>query len=59
VRGAYQSVISEWLPNADIVNDRFHLMMNVNQAVDWVRRSQWRQASGEGLSFSGVTASSS
>jgi transposase len=25
--GAYQSVVSEWLPNADIVYDRFHLMM--------------------------------
>lgn len=46
--GAYQSAISEWLPNADIVYDRFHLVMNVNQAVDEVRRSQWRQASGEG-----------
>jgi transposase len=47
--GVYQAVISEWLPKADIVyDDRFHLVMNVNPAVDEVRRSQWRQASGEG-----------
>jgi transposase len=42
--GAYQAVIEAHLPDADIVYDRFHLMMNVNQAVDEVRRSQWRQA---------------
>lgn len=42
--GAYQSAVEAWLPNADIVYDRFHLMMNVNQAVDEVRRSQWRRA---------------
>lgn len=42
--GAYQAVIEAYLPEADIVYDRFHLMMNVNQAVDEVRRSQWREA---------------
>ena len=43
--GAYQSSVEEHLPNAGIVYDRFHLMMNLNQAVDEVRRQQWRKAS--------------
>lgn len=42
--GAYQSAVEEALPRAAIVYDRFHLMMNLNQAVDEVRREQWRQA---------------
>ena len=33
-----------YLPDADIVYDRFHLVMNVNQAVDEVRRDQSRVA---------------
>ena len=43
--GAYQSSIQAHLPEAAIVYDRFHLMMNLNQAVDQVRREQWREAS--------------
>lgn len=43
--GAYQSSIEAHLPGAAIVYDRFHLMMNLNQAVDQVRREQWREAS--------------
>ncbi len=42
--GSYQSAVETWLPNADIVYDRFHLVANVNQAVDEVRRSLCRQA---------------
>ena len=45
--GAYQASIQEHLPDADIVYDRFHLMMNVNKAVDEVRRAEWREAKGE------------
>lgn len=45
--GAYQAAIETYLPAADIVYDRFHLVMNVNQAVDEVRRSQTRQADKE------------
>lgn len=45
--GAYQAAVEEWLPGADIVYDRFHLMMNVNQAVDEVRRSECRKAGKE------------
>lgn len=45
--GAYQAAVEAWLPNAEIVYDRFHLVMNVNQAVDEVRRTQYRRASKE------------
>lgn len=45
--GAYQAAVEAWLPNADIVYDRFHLVMNVNQAVDEVRRAQCRRAGKE------------
>jgi len=34
--GAYQSSVEEHLPEAAIVYDRFHLMLNLNQAVDEV-----------------------
>ena len=36
--GTYQSSIQAHLPEAAIVYDRVHLMMNLNQAVDQVRR---------------------
>lgn len=49
--GAYQAAVEAWLPNADIVYDRFHLVMNVNQAVDEVRRDQCRKASNEDKKF--------
>jgi len=42
--GSYQASVETWLPQADIVYDRFHLVANVNQAVDEVRRSLCRQA---------------
>lgn len=42
--GAYQSMVEQWLPNCSIVYDRFHLVRNVNDAVDDVRRSEWRAA---------------
>lgn len=41
--GAYQRAVEDALPQAAIVYDRFHLMMNLNQAVDEVRRHEWRQ----------------
>ncbi len=46
--GAYQSIVEQWLPDCAIVYDRFHLVMNVNQAVDEVRRSEWRSAGKSG-----------
>ncbi len=45
--GAYRSVVEEQLPHADIVFDRFHLMANLNAAIDEVRRSEYSQATGE------------
>ena len=45
--GAYQASVLQYLPNADIVYDRFHLMMNLNSALDEVRRQEWREASKE------------
>ena len=41
---SYQSAVETWLPNADIVYDRFHLVANVSPAVDEVRRGLCRQA---------------
>lgn len=43
--GAYQSAVESHLPGAAIVYDRFHLMLNINVAIDTVRREQWRDAS--------------
>lgn len=45
--GAYQKSVEQYLPQAGIVYDRFHLMMNLNQAVDEVRRSEWKAANKE------------
>ncbi|MCH7226236.1 ISL3 family transposase [Haloferula sp. A504] len=46
--GAYRSVLAEQLPKAEIVHDRFHIMANLNSAIDEVRRSEWRSAKAEG-----------
>jgi transposase len=43
--GSYKNSVEQYLPHADIVFDRFHLMMNINKAVDDVRRSEWNKAS--------------
>lgn len=42
--GAYRRSVKENLPNAAIVYDHFHLKMNINTAVDEVRRSEWKSA---------------
>lgn len=42
--GSYKNSVEQYLPHADIVYDRFHLMMNINKAVDDVRRSEWNRA---------------
>lgn len=46
--GAYRSVLAERLPKAEIVHDRFHIIANLNAAIDEVRRSEWRAAQAEG-----------
>ena len=42
--GAYESAVEAYLLKIDIDHDRFYLVMNVNQAVDEVRRSKCRLA---------------
>ncbi len=43
--GAYKAAIEEHLPHAEIVHDLFHLMMNLNAAIDETRRAEWHKAS--------------
>lgn len=49
--GSYQEVIKTLLPKAEIVFDKFHLMMNLNAAVDEVRREEWHKASAQDKAF--------
>ena len=52
--GAYKAAIRENLPGAAIVFDKFHLMKNLNEVIDEVRREEYRQASdGEREVFKG------
>ena len=46
--GAYRSATKEYLPHASIVFDRFHIIANLNAALDEVRRREWRQAEKSG-----------
>ena len=41
---AYISVIKSECPNADVVIDRFHLSMKINETFDKVRRSEFKLA---------------
>lgn len=41
--GAYLSAVKEALPEADIVFDRFHIIQNLNAAIDEVRRAEYRR----------------
>lgn len=45
---AYQCAVKKWLPNADIVFDRFHVMQMYNKALTAVRRSQFRSTDAKG-----------
>jgi transposase len=49
--GAYKSVVSKYAHSAAIVFDKFHLIANYNQAIDKVRREQWREAKEEQKAF--------
>lgn len=49
--GAYKSVIQQYAPKAQIVFDKFHIVSNLNTAIDEVRRSEWRRASKEDKRF--------
>jgi len=45
---AYEKAVSETLPNADIVHDKFHISSYLNQAVDDVRKEEHQQLMKEG-----------
>jgi transposase len=45
--GAYAAAITEHLPKAEIVYDKFHLMSNLNKVIDEVRREEYEAASKE------------
>lgn len=45
---AYANAVSELLPQAAIVHDRFHVSQHLNQAVDQVRRAENKQLDSEG-----------
>lgn len=41
---AYISAIEDHCPNATLILDRFHIVKALNEAVDEVRKQQWREA---------------
>jgi len=45
---AYQCAVKQWLPNADIVFDRFHVMQVYSKALAQVRRALFKSADDEG-----------
>lgn len=45
---AYQKAVRDWLPNADIVFDRFHVMRNYSKALSNQRRIEYRKANQAG-----------
>jgi len=45
---AYQCAVKQWLPNADIVFDRFHVMQMYSKALAQVRRALFKSADDEG-----------
>lgn len=40
---AYIGVIKKWLANATLVIDRFHVVKALNEAMDEVRKEEWRK----------------
>jgi len=42
--GAYLAAVREGLPQAAIVFDKFHIIQNMNRAIDEVRRDEYRVA---------------
>jgi transposase len=43
---AYAQAIRKWLPNAELIYDRFHVQQLASKAVDEVRRAEWRRLRG-------------
>jgi len=48
---AYKSVVEKFCPHAVIVYDKFHIVKNLNEAVDEVRREETRKAEAEKKPF--------
>ena len=44
---AYMGAIKEYCPNVTLVLDRFHIVKSLNEAVDEVRKEQWRKLDGD------------
>lgn len=44
---AYQSAVRQWLPKANIVFDRFHVMQLYSKVIKQVRRSEFKKADAE------------
>jgi transposase len=42
--GAYLAAVKAALPQADIVFDKFHILANLNDAIDDIRREEYRHA---------------
>lgn len=49
--GAYRAAVEEYLPKADIVFDKFHLVANLGEVIDKIRRRTQAQADVEGRAF--------
>jgi len=49
--GAYKAVVREYAPKAEIVFDKFHIIANMNVAIDDVRRTEWNKAKKEDKKF--------
>lgn len=49
--GAYRAAVEAHLPDADIVFDKFHLISNLGEVIDKVRRRTQAQADAEGRTF--------
>ena len=47
-RGAYRAAVEAHLPDADIVFDKFHLISNLGEVIDKVRRGTQAQTDAEG-----------
>jgi len=40
---AYRKSVKEWLPNAEVVSDKFHVIEHLNKALDEVRKNEARR----------------
>jgi len=49
MNGAYASVAKKYLPNVDVVFDRFHVVALLNTAIDEIRRDQQAKCNAAGL----------